>query len=83
MTHDVLVALAYVAMMVLPAIVASIPRDESEYDDDEVPCRPRTARPRPPKSLALSVPQASRPRRRTRPAASYLLPVTKEPQRFD
>jgi hypothetical protein len=31
--HDVLVALAFVAMVACPAIVASMPRDEAEDDN--------------------------------------------------
>jgi hypothetical protein len=31
--HDILIALAFVAMVSLPAIVASIPRGETDDDD--------------------------------------------------
>jgi hypothetical protein len=31
--HDLMIALAFVAMVSLPAIVASIPRNDSDDDD--------------------------------------------------
>lgn len=62
MLHDLLIALAFVAMVAFPAFVAAMPGNETADEDEALPdspgvvvlLPPRNARPRQ-RSLALSV----------------------------